>query len=163
MSKMEARLEFPTSEEIVQPNDAHCEFPPPKNEPVHTTFGAALKSIMQNNTSEELVEGFEVLSKLLHSLLTIEDRADAFGQERADQKKFRTIFSQNSAVNNYVLSLAGQIEDLIAAIGYEPQELGNPDLKPNYTFRGDTVDEFRHVRKCTQTIDCAISALQKSI
>ena len=66
---------------------------PAKQAPVHETFEESLKSIMQNNSVHELVPGFEILSKLLNSLLTIENRANVHGIERSQQRKFRTIFS----------------------------------------------------------------------
>ncbi len=48
-------------------NDNGYESPGPKFEPVHTTFNEALKSVMQSNPTSDLVDGFELLSKLLNS------------------------------------------------------------------------------------------------
>ena len=81
----------------------------------------------------------------------------------SEQRKYRTIFSQNSAVNNHLLSLAGNIEDLIMAIGFTPVELGNPDLKPNFVFYGDCTEDFEELRKHTETIDGALESCKMAI
>ena len=62
-----------------------------------------------------------------------------------------------------MLSLSGQIEDLLLALGYEPVDLGNPDLKPDFVFRHDTKEAFQELREYVETIQSALSSLKKSL
>ena len=66
-------------------------------------------------------------------------------------------------MNNYLLSLSGNIEDLLMTIGYTPVDLGNPDLKPNFVFYGDSADDFIELRKNIQTIDSALASFNSAI
>ncbi len=47
------------------------------------------------------------------------------GMDRSNQYKVRTICSQNTKVNNELLSLAGGIESLLEVMGFTKTELGN--------------------------------------
>ena len=49
------------------------------------------------------------------------------------------------------------------AIGYTPVELGNPDLKPNFVFYGDSADDFIELRKYTETIDSALASFRSAL
>mmetsp|Transcript_28273 Transcript_28273/g.37740 ORF Transcript_28273/g.37740 Transcript_28273/m.37740 type:complete len:99 (+) Transcript_28273:231-527(+) len=95
---------------------------------------------MQSNPGEDLVAGFTTLSCIVEPLLKLEVVSNAKGVERSRQLRFRTIFSQNCRVNNTLLSLEGQVEDLLIAMGFTPSEVGNPDLKPDFVF-GHTESE----------------------
>jgi len=83
-----------------------------------------------------------ILVKLLTNLLTLEDNCDAYGTERSMQSKFRTIFSENTTINNKLLSLSGNIEDLLILMGYKTRDLGNPSLKPNFYFSSSEKEDF---------------------
>ena len=48
-------------------------------------------------------------------------------------------------------------------IGYTPVELGNPDLKPNFVFYGDSADDFIELRKNIQTINSALASFSSAI
>jgi hypothetical protein len=79
------------------------------------------------------------------------------------QSKFRTIFSENPQVNNKLLSISGNIEDLLVLIGYSTRDLGNPDLKPNFFFSSSDACDFKKVREIyLKVIDDALAALNKS-
>ena len=68
--------------------------------------------------------------------------------ERSAQYKYRTILSQNTQVNNRLLSLKGNIEDLIFAMGYRAIETGNTSLKPNFYFKHIEKEYFDHLAGC---------------
>lgn len=63
------------------------------------------------------------------------------------QSKFRTIFSENLIVNNKLLSVSGNIEDLLILMGYKTRDLGNPSLKPNFYFSSDEKEDFIILRE----------------
>ena len=63
------------------------------------------------------------------------------------QSKFRTIFSENTNVNNKLLSISGNIEDLLILMGYQTRDQGNPSLKPNFYFASDEKEDFTKVRE----------------
>ncbi len=79
------------------------------------------------------------------------------------QSKFRTIFSENTVVNNQLFSLGGNVEDLLILMGYQTRDQGNPDLKPNFYFGSNEKEDFTRVReKYLKPLEEALQALQKS-
>jgi hypothetical protein len=115
---------------------------------VSDTFNEALQKILQQNSTADLVEALLVVTRLIKNLLSLKENCDADGVDRSQQHKFRTIFSQNTVVNNKLLSLNGNIEDLLIMMGYTTQDLGNPDLKPNFYFSSRVKDDFIQIEKC---------------
>lgn len=93
-----------------------------------------------------MIEALTILVKLLTNLLTVEDKCDAHGTERSMQSKFRTIFSENTTINNKLLSLSGNIEDLLILMGYKTRDQGNPSLKPNFYFSSSEKEDFQLVK-----------------
>ena len=118
---------------------------------------------MQANSSEDLVAGFTTLVDIVDPLLKLEVASHAMGVERSQQRRYRTIYSQNCQVNNTLLNLGGQIEDLIIAMGFTACEIGNPDLKPDFVFLHSESEPFVLLSMCNSTIKQAMEAMQKSI
>ena len=115
------------------------------------------------NKRDDLIEALTILTKLLTNLVSLESKADAHGTERSMQSKFRTIFSENTVVNNSLLSIGGNIEDLLILMGYQTRDQGNPSLKPNFYFGSDEKEDFTRVReKYLKPLEEALQALQKS-
>jgi hypothetical protein len=66
-------------------------------------------------------------------------------------------------VNNKLLSLRGNVEDLLVLIGYSTREQGNPDMKPNFYFRSSESEDFKKVRDTyLKHINEALATLHKS-
>ena len=97
---------------------------------------------MKSNPSADLTLAFETLLSILGPLLQIEPMSRAQGVTRSLQTRYRTIYSQNSHVNNTLLCLNGGVEDLIVALGFTASEIGNPDLKPNFVFKHEESEAF---------------------
>jgi hypothetical protein len=85
---------------------------------VAVSFDEALKNILKANKRDDLIEALTILTKVLTNLVSLEPKADAHGTERSMQSKFRTIFSENTVINNSLLSIGGNIEDLLILMGY---------------------------------------------
>jgi hypothetical protein len=97
-------------------------------------FQRQFLQIIQSNPAQETIAGLEILVRILQSF-TIES-----------SYKQRTILSQNTQINNELLSLSGDIEALLEAIGFTKMPLGNPSLKPNYIFKHVTVESLESIK-----------------
>lgn len=89
-------------------------------------------------------------------------KSKAFGVERSAQYKYRTIYSQNTQVNNKLLSLKGNIEELIFAMGYRAIEMGNTSLKPNFYFKHIENEYFDHLADCISHMSDFLQTISKN-
>ncbi len=117
-------------------------------------FESKLNTIVELNTPEEVIQGLDVLLQVVCPVLDLQP-----GQDRSEQFKVRTIFSQNSNVNNSLLSLNGGIEELIISLGYRAVPLGNPLLKHNFQFRHTESDKIDHLRQCISSLKTCLEVL----
>lgn len=60
-----------------------------------------------------------------------------------------------------LLSLNGNIEEVIFAMGFQAVELGNTSLKPNFYFKHIDPDEFDHLRLCVDHMKKFVLSVKK--
>jgi hypothetical protein len=78
---------------------------------------------LKANTSADTQAGIQLLAEIIAKISALEPSVT--GMDRSNQYKVRTICSQNTKVNNELLSLAGGIESLLEVMGFTKTELGN--------------------------------------
>ena len=102
--------------------------------------------ILVKNPGCETQKGIELLSQITKSITELEPSVS--GMDRSNQYKVRTICSQNTQVNNELLSLAGGVEELLECMGFTKRELGNKQLKPNWEFKHNSPEWFSSIEYC---------------